>query len=44
MNRIIMVLLILFFSNPNAQNMDLYLSLINEGKTDGVKENLPVKL
>tara|TARA_B100000287_G_scaffold227295_1_gene214382 strand:- start:117 stop:908 length:792 start_codon:yes stop_codon:yes gene_type:complete len=41
MNRIIMVLLILFFSNPNAQNMDLYLSLINEGKTDGVKENLP---
>ena len=24
-----------------SQNVELYISLINEGKVDGVKENLP---
>ena len=33
--------LILLLSISYGQNIDLYLSLINEGKIDGVKETLP---
>ena len=33
--------LIIIFSFLNAQNIDLYLSLINDGNIKGVKENLP---
>ena len=40
MNRIIFYIFILI-SNSNAQNIDLYLSLIDEGSTEGVRESLP---
>ena len=39
MNKIIF--LISFFTIVASQNIDLYFSLIDEGKLDGVKENLP---
>jgi len=31
----------LIISHYSGQNIDLYLSLIDEGKTEGVRENLP---
>tara|TARA_Y100001970_G_scaffold232159_1_gene288828 strand:+ start:545 stop:1333 length:789 start_codon:yes stop_codon:yes gene_type:complete len=37
----ITVLYITFITFPFSQNIDLYLSLIDEGKTEGVKETLP---
>ena len=37
----ILLLYLLITSNSFAQNIDLYLKLIDEGKTEGVKENLP---
>ena len=35
------VYLILLLSISLGQNIDLYFSLIEQGKIDGVKENLP---
>ena len=40
MNRVIFYIIILI-SNSCAQNIDLYLSLIDEGSTEGVRESLP---
>ena len=40
MNRFLFLYLLLI-SHFFGQNIDLYLSLIDEGKTEGVKENLP---
>ena len=40
MNRLFISFIILV-SNSFAQNIELYLSLIDEGKTEGVRENLP---
>ncbi len=40
MNKIFILSLIII-SKASSQNIDLYLSLIDEGKIEGVKENLP---
>ena len=41
MNNIRNYFLILFFSFLSAQNIDMYLSLLEKGNTKGVRENIP---